>query len=127
MAQNIQVFTARVAKVPTMAQSQKNGQPLDRVNMTLVEDTPDGPKWYDAVAFGPFSKLVYSKLSKGSEAKFVGPVTVNEYEKKDGGIGTSLKVVINKVVLEGGLEIDKFSKAPDTVAAKTEEKTEEPF
>lgn len=112
MATNIVVVTARVAKVPTIA---KSGKGVDYAKFTLVEDTADGPRWYDAVAFGGFARLVYSKMNKGSEAKFVGPLTLKEYQKRDGGVGTSNNLIINKVVLEGGVELDKFSKAPETV------------
>jgi single-stranded DNA-binding protein len=108
------VVTGRVAKEVKSGVSQKPGKPdLDYASFTLVEDTTDGAKWYDAVAFGTLAKLVTAKLTKGMEVKVVGSLTIKEYQKKDGGgTGTSNNLALKKLILEGGVELDKFTKVP---------------
>ncbi len=104
----------KVAKEPELKVSAKG---LDYIKLTLVEDTEDGAKWHNGVAFGTFAKSLGSKLKKGMDVRVFGKFSVKEYNKKDGGVGTSNEVMISKVILEGGAQVDKFGDAPKTEPA----------
>ncbi len=79
------------------------------LQLKMVEDTQDGAKWYDGVVFGPFSELVAKKVGKGDEVRIEGTITVKEYTKRDGGVGTNNSLIVDKVTLVGGETIDKFA------------------
>ncbi len=78
----------------------------------LVEDTVDGPKWFDGVVFGALAEQAKPLLKKGMELRLEGDLTVKEYNKKDGGVGTSNNLIVRKLTLEGGKVLDKFT-APE--------------
>lgn len=125
MAKN-EVVVVRVAKDPVLSTSKattKNPNGLQMLKMSLVEDTVDGPKWYDGVVFGPLADVLAPVLKKGTDFKAVGPVQMKEYLNKAGQTKTQLSLIVNKAILEGGVEYDKFSR-PTKVEEK---KPDAPF
>lgn len=124
MAKN-EVVVVKVTKDPVLSTSKatvKNPNGLKFLKLNLVEDTQDGSKWYDGVAFGSLAEVLATKLVKGTEFKAIGPVQMKEYtHKTTGEVKTSLSLIVNKAILEGGLEFDKFTKAPAVAEAKKEE------
>lgn len=95
----------KVAKDPELLTSKNNKTYL---KLTLVADTEDGAKWYDAVAFGGFAETLKKTITKGMDLRVYGDFTIKEYTKRDGSVGTGNNVIINKVTLEGGKTVDKF-------------------
>lgn len=115
MAKN-EVVVVRVTKDPVLSTSKattKNPKGLQMLKMSLVEDTVDGPKWYDGVVFGSLADVLAPILKKGMDFKAVGPIQMKEYLNKQGQTKTQLSLIVNKAILEGGLEYDKFSKVAE--------------
>lgn len=93
----------------------------------LVSDTVDGPKWYDGVVFGPMAQLVKDRLHKGDEIRVEGELTVKEYTKRDGEVGTSNNLIMKKLTLEGGIVLDKFTPATTETHAVKPPSEDAPF
>lgn len=91
----------------------------------LVEDTQDGPKWFDAVVFGAMAEVLRPQLKKGMELRLDGDLTVKEFTRKDGGVGTGNSLVVRKVTLEGGKVVDKFT--PTAAAVEPSKHEDAPF
>ena len=83
-------------------------------NFTMAVDgrKDDPPTWFRVAAWGKLGEVCQRYLSKGRQACVVGPVSVREYDGRDGEKRFSLEVTAREVeFLAGGK--DEGSPAQD--------------
>ena len=68
-------------------------------SFSVASDNRDkhGTEWFNIVTFGKLAEITNQYLQKGSHAYFEGSLHKNEYEKRDGGMGSSIDIVANTV------------------------------
>ena len=58
--------------------------------------------WITAVLFGKRATGLAPHIQKGGQATIWGELRVREYDRKDGGKGTAVECIVDKIDLQGG-------------------------
>ena len=59
-------------------------------------------QWVNCALFGKRAKALAPYLSKGDAVTVSGELTLETYEKRDGGMGASLKLNVAEIAMQGG-------------------------
>ena len=70
--------------------AKENGQWVEKTN------------WLDAVMFGNRALAIAQYLKKGTQVAISGELHIREYEKRDGGTGKAVEIVVDELKLVGG-------------------------
>lgn len=85
-----------VGREPTLRQTQ-SGKTMATFSVAST-DRKDGPTtWVEVIAFDEQAEMVSETLKKGARVMVTGRLAVEEYEKKDGSKGYSLKMMADDV------------------------------
>lgn len=72
--------------------------------------------WITAVLFGKRATGLAPHIQKGGQATIWGELRVREYDRKDGGKGTAVECIVDKIDLQGGKSEGKPSGAQSVQA-----------
>lgn len=68
-----------------------------RVADKYGKDDKEKTTWHNIVVFGPLAENLCNTISKGDTVIVVGRYETDEYTKKDGTPGKSIKVIANEI------------------------------
>lgn len=60
--------------------------------------------WLDAVMFGNRAQALAQYLKKGTQVAISGELRIREYERRDGGTGKAVEIVVDELKLVGGFK-----------------------
>ena len=95
------VVTGNIGRKPETKQT-RNGKTMCNFSVASTskraEREPE-TTWVDVVCFDELAEGVMSKLDKGSKVVVTGSLVLETYERKDGGEGSSLRLVASDIGL----------------------------
>jgi len=92
--------TGNIGKAPELKET-RNGKKM--VTFTLASSQKRGDEqettWLDCVAFENTAEAIAGNLGKGMRVLATGPLSLETYKRRDGGEGTSLRMIVNDIGL----------------------------
>lgn len=90
--------TGNVGRIPE-ARMTKTGKQMANFSVASTTKTPNGEQttWLDVVVFDEQADIVVESLQPGDRVMVKGSLQLEQYAKKDGTTGTSLRLLANEV------------------------------
>jgi single-strand DNA-binding protein len=103
-----------------------NGTPICKFSVadTIGKDDNRKTTWHDIVVFKELAESVAANVTKGNRVVITGRLTIETYEKKDGGTGKRVEIIGDDVALSirfANSPVDKIAKSLDATVIGDEE------
>lgn len=95
------VVTGNIGKQPELKET-RNGKQMVKFSIASNSKRGDGEQettWVDCVAFENTAEAIAGNLGKGMRVIASGPMALERYQRREGGEGTSLRMIVNDIGL----------------------------
>ena len=92
--------TGNIGKDPEMKET-RNGKKMATFSLASSQKRGEEQEttWIDCVAFEATAEAISGNLGKGMRVLVTGPLSLETYKRRDGGEGTSLRMIVNDIGL----------------------------